>query len=233
MTVSAFFRLVDRGLRWELAPLLMISAATAAAQTPGLPTGWQVLADYPANPVTVGIDPHPGSDFSFVRMPPGWHITTGPGMILFNPSIIAKDRYRLEAEFFLFPHPSDQPVGIFVGGTGLEGPQDGVSWLGLLIRRDGTAGVIRNQGRQQQVLIPYTRSDSLTPHPGGDSQRVTLAIDVEPDSVRFLVNRARVAAVGRGDALFDGGFGFRVGQALNLHVVRLDYIQKLAPGRGQ
>jgi hypothetical protein len=37
--------------------------------------------------------------------------------------------------------------------------------------------------------------------------------------------------VPRADLKLDGAFGFRVGQGLNLHVVRLDYTSKLAPAR--
>lgn len=233
MTLLDLTRVASRRFLGVLILLLGTTAKIVVAQTPGLPAGWRVLADRAANPVSVGIDPHQGDDFSFARMPPGWHITTGPGMILFNPSISVGERYRLEVEFFLFPDPSDQPVGIFVGGGGFDGPLDGVRWLGLLVKRDGTAGVIQNHGLRHHPLVPYARSDSLTPHPGGDSQRITLAIDVEADSLRFLVNRARVAAVARGDMPLEGSFGFRVGQALNLHVVRLDYTQKLAPARGQ
>ena len=215
------------------AMLLATGAGPLMAQVAGMPAGWRAVTDAPAEYVATGIEPNAGARYNFANMAPGWHITTGPGVVLFNPAVRAAGRFRLETEFFLFPNPTEQPVGLFVGGTGLEGPLASVQWFGLLVRRDGTAGVVHNHGIEHHPMVPYARADSLPPHPGAESQRISLVIDVEADSVRFFVNRGRVAAVPRANANLDGPFGFRVGQGLNLHVVRLDYTQKLAPARGQ
>lgn len=217
-----------------LALVAMLAAAShSAAQVTGLPAGWRSITDAAARHEPGQLEPNSGEAYRFVDMAPGWHITTGPGTLLFNPGVQAAGRFRLETELFFFPNPTDQPLGLFVGGTGLDGPRAGVQWLGLLIRRDGTAGVMQNHGTDHHPIVPYAKADSLPPHPGNGTPRVTLAIDVEADSVRFFVNRGRVAAVARADLTLDGPFGFRVGQGLNLHVVRLDYTTKLAPARGE
>lgn len=210
-----------------------VGARSLSAQAAGMPAGWRAVTDGPAEYSAAGIEPNAGAKYNFVNMAPGWHMTTGPGTLFFNPALRAAGRFRLETEFFLFPNPSDQPVGLMVGGTGLEGPLANVQWFGLLVRRDGTAGVVHNHGTEHHPMVPYAKADSLPPHPGADSQRILLVVDAEADSVRFFVNRGRVAAVPRASVNLDGPFGFRVGQALNLHVVRLDYTQKLAPARGQ
>jgi hypothetical protein len=213
------------------AVLVLAFAGPVAAQVAGMPTGWRAITDVPAEYSAAGIEPNAGGRYNFVNMAPGWHMTTGPGTLFFNPAVRAAGRFRLETEFFLFPNPSDQPVGLMVGGTGLEGPLASVQWFGLLVRRDGSAGVVHNHGTEHHPMVPYAKADSLAPHPGADSQRILLVIDAEADSVRFFVNRGRVAAVARAGMNLDGPFGFRVGQGLNLHVVRLDLTQKLAPAR--
>lgn len=220
---------LPRGLAAAL--ILTAAAGPLGAQVAGMPPGWRAITDAPAEYSAAGIEPNAGGKYNFVNMAPGWHMTTGPGALFFNPTVRAAGRFRLETEFFLFPNPSDQPVGLMVGGTGLEGPLASVQWFGLLVRRDGSTGVVHNHGTEHHPMVPYAKADSLAPHPGADSQRILLVIDAEADSVRFFVNRGRVAAVPRASMNVDGPFGFRVGQGLNLHVVRLDLTQKLAPAR--
>jgi len=222
---------MDRITSLMVAALLV--AGPVQAQVPGMPTGWRAITDAAARHEPGQLEPNAGEAYRFVNMAPGWHITTGPGTLLFNPAVAATGRFRLETELFFFPDPTDQPLGLFVGGAGLDGPLAGVQWFGLLIKRDGTAGVVHNHGTEHHPMVPYAKADSLPPHPGDGTPRVVLAIDVEADSVRFFVNRGRVAAMPRADLRLDGPFGFRVGQGLNLHVVRLDYTTKLAPARGQ
>lgn len=219
-----------RGL---VALTLLLGATPAAAQVAGMPAGWRSITDAPSRHEPGQLDKNAGEAYRFVEMAPGWHITTGPGTLLFNPAARATDRYRVETQFSFFPNPSDQPLGLFVGGTGLEGPLAGVQWFGLLVRRDGSAGVVHNHGTEHHPMVPYSKADSLPPHPGNGFMRVTLAIDVEADSVRFFVNRGQVAAVPRADLKLDGPFGFRVGRELDLHVLRLDYTTKLAPVPGR
>ncbi len=218
-----------RPLFMAAATLLLTAPTAAVAQ--GMPPGWRAITDTPGEYVAAGIEPNAGAAYNFVRMAPGWHITTGPGTLLFDPRLVASGNFRVETELFLFPNPSDQPVGLFVGGMGLDGPLAGVQWFGVLVRRDGTAAVIHNHGTEHHPITPYLRLDSLPPHPVSTSQRISLAVDVQADSVRFSVNRAQVGALPRGDLRLNGPFGFRVGQGLNLHVIRLDYTQKLAPAR--
>lgn len=212
---------------------LALGAPPAAAQVAGMPAGWRAITDTPAEYSAEGIDPNPGARYNFVNMAPGWHITTGPGTLLFNPGMPATGRFRVETELFFFPNPGDQPLGLFVGGAGLEGPLANIQWFGLLIRRDGHVAVAHARGGELHALRPWGGVDSVSPHPVSTSQRLILAVDAEADSVRFFVNRQRVAAFARAGLNPEGPFGFRVGQGLNLHVVRLDYTTKLAPARGQ
>lgn len=215
----------------SIAAVTLLLTAPTAAVAQGMPPGWRAITDTPGEYVAEGIEPNAGARYNFVSMAPGWHITTGPGTLLFDPLVRASGNFRVETELFLFPNPSDQPVGLFVGGMGLDGPLSDIQWFGVLVRRDGAAAVIHNHGMEHHPITPYLRLDSLPPHPISSSQRITLAVDVRPDSVRFSVNRAQVGALPRGDLPLAGPFGFRVGQELNLHVVRLDYTHRMAPMR--
>ena len=47
----------------------------------------------------------------------------------------------------------------------------------------------------------------------------------------FLVDGTKVAALARADVAPDGHFGLRIGRGVNIHVVRLDFTQQLAPPR--
>lgn len=45
-------------------------------------------------------------------MPPGWHITTGPGAVLYDPARVADGPFTLEAELFLFPGGNQDGFGV-------------------------------------------------------------------------------------------------------------------------
>jgi len=119
--------------RGVLAALVVLAAPTSAlraqSETPG---NWRWATDRPAQLVT-GQDV-PDSGWRFVAMPPGWHITMGPGGVLYDPAHTATGRYVLEAETFLFPEKTDQGFGLFVGGRNLDGKPE---YVAFVIRHDG------------------------------------------------------------------------------------------------
>ena len=78
-------------------------------------------------------------------MPPGFHVTTGPGTVLFHPDHAGKGNFSVEAEVFLFPGDSPSDYGIFVGGRDLD-PAKSPSYIAFLVRRDGKASVLRLGG---------------------------------------------------------------------------------------
>ena len=84
--------------------LTMICAVlpAAAGQQLSTPSDWKWRQDSPA-PLAPGATLTPGS-WVFVQMPPGWHITTGPGAILY-PSAHgeAEGNFSVETEIHLFP----------------------------------------------------------------------------------------------------------------------------------
>jgi hypothetical protein len=175
--------------------------------------------------LAVSLDaPAPDSAYAFAPMPPGWHVTMGPGAVLSDSTHRAEGRFVVEAEIFLFPNSGPAEYGIVLGRRGLE-------WTGFLARRDGNAAIVRRGQTGTMDLVAWEAHDSV-PQPGTDPARVVLRVEAEADSTRFLVNGQRVGSVPRTSAV-DGAFGLRVGPGVNVHVSRLDYTRRLAPPRGE
>ena len=114
--------------------LLVVAAPLSAQET--RPADWKVRFDRPAS----------DSDLYFVDMPPGWHITTGPSCILYNPANTVSGSFRVDAKIFLFPGDRREGFGIFVGGADLD--NENQSYLYFLIRKDGRYLVKRRTGSE-------------------------------------------------------------------------------------
>jgi hypothetical protein len=200
-----------------------MTGASLAAQQFAAPPGWKWITDSDATLVS-SLDPPEGA-WLFGTMAPGWHITTGPGAILFEPSYSARGRFVVESESFLFPGTSDAGFGVFVGGTALDGsPQ----YVAFLIRRDGSAAVERVADGRTTMLHPWTKAAAIVPGAPKESVKNAIRVEAEVASAAFFVNGEKVAEVPRSGALFDGVVGLRAGAQLNLHVTNLDLTHRLA-----
>jgi hypothetical protein len=162
-------------------------------------------------------------------MAPGWHVTMGPGGILYPSDEVLAGPFAVESVIFIFPDPSDEGYGIFVGGAGLEGPDR--TWIALLARPDGAAGVFRHAGGRTEPLIPWAIHEGVLPQKAGDSPRNVFRIDASADSVAFEVNGVTIGKMPRAGLSLDGHPGFRVGRGINLHASTMDVTRRLAPTR--
>ena len=212
-----------------LLPLLGLPGLARPLQSQELttPADWRWRLEHPARLVT-GQDV-PDSAWRFVGMPPGWHITTGPGVVLFNPAERASGRYSLSAEFILFPNPSESGFGLVLGGSDLSSPNG--SMLSVQLRRDGAVRVVNVSGGQERVLAPWRMHGAVRPYPGSGTVSNRLRVTVATDSVRVFVNDSSVVAVASTDLPTEGQFGIQIGEKLNFHVTTLDHIRHLAPSR--
>jgi hypothetical protein len=209
-----------------LAPRLGAQAAPA----PQGPAGWSWTLDRPARFQGGGKAIGTDSLFEFSQMAPGWHLTMGPGAVVYDPREQADHRYVLTAELILFPDASmEGEYGVFVGGRGLEGSS--AQWSAFVVRGDGSAAVMQRAGGQTRMIMPWTKAESVKPRPVGDAVTNVVQVRAEADSTVFVVNGTRVAAFGRGDLEVNGPFGFRVGPGVNLHITNLDLTRRLAPPR--
>lgn len=199
--------------------LLVAAAGTSAAQdqaAPARPATWQVRADAPDADL---------SGLFFVEMKPGWHITTGPSVILYDPARTATGNYRLEAEIFFFREKSDdgEGYGVLLGGNQLDRPEQ--NYLYFLLRNDGKFLVKHRAGEAIHTIQDWTASPTIQRHTGtGATVKNILAVDAGSQVVRFLVNGTEVASFPRDHMKAEGIVGLRVNHGLNVHVARLEVV---------
>lgn len=206
-------------------------ALPAAAQSLAPPPDWIAITESPArNEPSQSMSGLPDSVYRFVMMPPGYHVTTGPGMLLYHPAYRADSIFTVEAEVFLFPGSSDEEYGVFLGGADL-GSADGRRYTAFVLRRDGSAAVLRRSGAAVTPLVAWARHDSIAPHTGSGVVKNVLRVAAERGNVVFTVNGAEVARVPRDSVAANGHFGYRVGRGVNLHATTLDLTLRLAPPR--
>jgi len=215
-----------------LCGLLVVSVALLAGVPPGgqlkTPQDWRWRLDEPAAMSAGGKLAE--KEWWFVAMPPGWHVTMGPGGLVYHPAYRASARFVVESELFLFPDASDEGVGIFVGGQTL-GDDESPAYSALLLRKDGSASVVRRAAGAANELSAWAAVDGVKPHGGKDAEKHALRIEADTTTVTCLVDGVKVASLPRADVAPDGHFGFRLGKGVNIHVVRLDFTQQLAPPR--
>lgn len=205
-----------RSLR--LVAVLAFLAIPTVLQAQPFPEGWMIRAD------------RPGSDLSeifFVDMPPGWHVTTGPAVILYHPDMVAGGEFGAKMEVYLFdPGERREAFGMFIGGHELEG--DGQRYLYFVIREGGEFLVKTRHGRDTSTLVDWTAHPavrSFADLPEGEASMLNvLEVSAGAEHVAFFVNGQEVTRLPRADLehlTLDGVVGMRVNHALNLHVSAL------------
>lgn len=209
------------GLVIFLAATILLPAHSLRAQEKELapPPTWEVRLD---NPERGSLD-----DIWYVDMPPGWHITTGPSAIFWDPERTASGDFRIESEIFLFdPGSRREAFGVIFGGANLEGPGQEYSYF--LIREGGEFIVKGRAGEEAPTLIPWTAHEAIvsyaTKPADAETAKNVLAVEARGDTVRFFVNGAEVASLPRSGLRTDGVVGLRVNHNLNLHVSTLEVI---------
>lgn len=200
-----------------LASVCALGAPSASAgQDFERPDDWNVRFD----------DPSASEDQleTFVEMPPGWHVTSGPSAIYWAPDAQASGDVRIEMEVYLFdPGRRREAFGVFAGGRALDGPAQAYSYF--LVRNGGQYIIKRREGAEAPTVRPWTSHDAILSYADrGDDVSVknVLTLEARGDSVRFLVNGTEVATLPRSEFGVDGTYGFRVNHGLNLHISRLE-----------
>ncbi len=173
----------------------------------------------------------PGS-WVFVQMPPGWHVTTGPGVLLYPTTHAEADgNFSIEAEIFLFPRESAEEYGVFLGGRDVEGANP--HYTAFVLKRAGQAAILQRRGTETTAAADWQDCDAIVRpdarQGGKDPVKNVIRIDVTATTATMSVNGSLVAAVPRQQIGADGRFGFRVGKDMNLHISTLNVTRRLAP----
>ena len=211
--------------------LLTLVTATVTSVSPAAqlktPTDWRWRQDAPA-PLAPGSKMETGS-WVFVQMPPGWHITTGPGVLLYPTSHgDASGNFSIEADIFLFPESSAEEYGLFLGGRDIEGSGT-PAYLAFVLRADGQAAILRKSGGQTTAIADWHPHDAILSRKEKDTAKNVIRVDVDPVNVTMTVNGAKVLTMPRASLETDGRIGFRVGKDVNLHISTLNVTRRLAP----
>lgn len=192
------------------------------------PADWKWRQDAEA-PIATGLQMKPG-EWAFVQMPPGWHVTTGPGVLLY-PSANGDlaGHFALESEVFLFPGQSAEEYGVFLGGQNVDSSAS-PDYVAFVLRRDGQAAVLRRRGGQTTSLAAWQSNTAILPGKAGEEPvKNVLKVDLDAQSGTFWVNGTKVLSVPRAELSTDGRVGFRIGKDMNLHITSFNVTRKMAP----
>lgn len=195
---------------------LLLASSALSAQELERPDGWLTRFDQ-AGASETDVE-------MFVEMPPGWHVTTGPAGIFWDPVHTVSGDFRAEMEVFLFdPEGRREAFGLFLGGRNLQGSDQEYTYF--LLRDGGEFIIKRREGDEAPTVRPWTGHAAVRSYADrGDDASVpnVLAVEARGGVVTFFVNGDEVAEVPRSEVPVDGTLGFRVNHRLNLHISRLD-----------
>ncbi len=190
------------------------------------PPGWKWQTDAPAAWQSK-TDTPTDTAFAFVRMPPGWHVTMGPGGVLYEPRYFAEGGFVLESQVFHFPNSSNGEYGLMVGGSGLEGSN--ARYVVFAARGDGSVAAWERNGGRDRMLAEWRRAEAVRPSDGKDVVGNLLRLAVTSREAVLKANGLDVLILPLEGLSLDGQFGFRVGRGVNLHASTLNVTLRLAP----
>jgi hypothetical protein len=197
------------------------------------PIGWQTRADASGDRhgdkhIEAKNDAHEDSrksdSLAFAQMTPGFHITSGPGVILWHPDSSAKGNFTIASSIFLFPTDGRdrEGYGVFVGGQELAGAAQRYTYF--LLRNDGRFLVKQRVGDKTVTLKDWTYLTAIklvSPKTPYDAKQNELTVVAGPETVTFSVNGVTAVTLPRAQVSPDGIFGLRVNHALSLHVTKV------------
>ncbi len=213
-------------------PLLLITSGLigltqpASALQSSPPPGWRWVTDAPARQSS-GSERIADSTFTFVQMPPGWHITMGPGGVLYDPRYFGEGIFTLESQIFHFPNSSNGEYGFMVGGADLEGA--GAHYVVFAVRGDGSVAAWERRGGQDRLLADWRRAEAVHPADGKVVIGNLFKLSVTSKEAVLKANGLDVLVLPLAGLSLDGQFGFRVGRGVNLHASTLNVTSRLAP----
>jgi len=159
-------------------------------------------------------------DAKFVAMGSGYHVTSGPAAIYWNPKDAAKGNFTVSASFTQTKAPMHpEAYGLFVGGQNLTDSSQ--SYLYFETRGDGKYLVNHRAGNEVHKIVDWTDTDATNKADANGKATNELAIRVSADSVDFLANGKLVKALSKAEMhnfVSDGQTGIRVNHNLDVHV---------------
>jgi hypothetical protein len=208
--------------------LLSLAAAPLAAQGANdpthkvaggaLPAGWMGRTDRPTDKLT---------DAKFVAMGSGYHATSGPAAIYWNPKTVTSGPFTATTTLTQTKAPTHpEAYGIFFMGKDLDVPTQ--SYMYFIVRGDGKFMVNHRAGADVHKIIPWTENAAVVKADANGKATNKLTVDAtKTDSLRFLVNDKQVAALPANQfGTTNGIVGLRVNHNLDVHIADLTVTPK-------
>jgi len=159
-------------------------------------------------------------DAKFTPMGSGYHITSGPAAIYWNPKDAVKGNYTVSASFTQTKAPMHpEAYGLVIGGTNLSDSTQ--SYLYFETRGDGKYLINHRAGNDVHKIVDWTDTDVTNKADAAGKATNDLAIRVTADSVDFMANGKLVKGFSKADLhgfVTDGQPGIRVNHNLDVHV---------------
>lgn len=196
-------------------PALALACLLSAPVAAQAPAGWQMRVDRSTN----AADPDDVPDVKFVTMGQGFHVTTGPAVVLWKPENAASGAYTIKARFRLVkPSGHVNYYGLVFGGNDLAGA--GQNYLYFLVAQNGTFLVKHRAGDATHDVQARTANAAIVKPDSGGSATNTLEVRVAADKVEYVVNGTVVHSTPKAGmtARTDGTWGLRVNHLLEVHV---------------
>jgi hypothetical protein len=199
--------------------LIAAAAVPIAAQ---VPAGWKVRVD--GSPSAAARDA-----IATLKIAPtekGFHLTGGPGAVIWDPAHTVKPMFRVRATFTQLK-PVDKPTyyGLFIGGTDMDGATP--SYVYFAIAQDGTFLVRHREGGKIDEIDKSLHYAIKKPDASGKAVN-TLDIQVAPTAVSYVVNGAVATATPTRSAVAGNSFtvtekiggivGVRIDDAIDVQV---------------
>ena len=173
-----------------------------------LPAGWQARLDRADANL---------ADVNFVAMGDGFHVTTGPAVILWNPANnVDGGSFAARVTFAQTKAPTHpEAYGLIAGGRGLSGSTP--EYFYFLVRGDGKF-MLRHRAANGELhtIHDWTENAAIHKQDAQGQATNTLAVVATPTGVIYKVNRIQVAETPGVSGL--GQVGLRVNHNLDVHV---------------
>jgi hypothetical protein len=159
-------------------------------------------------------------DAKFSAMGSGFHITSGPAAIYWNPKDMMKGTYTASASFTQTKAPMHpEAYGLFIGGQNLTDSTE--SYLYFETRGDGKYLINHRAGNEVHKIVDWTDTDATNKADANGKATNVLTIHVAADSVHFIANGKLVRGMSKAEMHnfnADGQAGIRVNHNLDVHV---------------
>lgn len=195
-------------------PQAMEKDPTTKVKGAPLPAGWTLRLDDKDQ------QRYTKDDTRFVAMGDGYHVTSGPAAVYYNPKDVVSGSFTVSASFRQTKAPRHpEAYGLFIGGSQIDTPEQ--QYFYFLVRGDGKYFVAHRAGRDVHKIVEWTESPAVAKQDGAGVATNAVALQVTADSVGLSVNGQRVRSFARSELHgfnTDGQVGLRVNHNLDVHV---------------